>query len=140
MEKKDGILTLGIDYSELNKTTVKNRYPLPRVDDLFHQLRVARTFSKRDLRVEHHQLRIKDDDIPKTAFRPWYGHYEFVVMPFGLTNTRAAFMDLMNRVFKSYLDQFVVVFIDDIRNVQNRLTRVSVNQQSINQFFGSKKF
>ncbi|GJY95613.1 putative reverse transcriptase domain-containing protein [Tanacetum coccineum] len=94
--------------------TVKNRYPLPRIDDLFDQLQGSRVYSKIDLRSGYHQLRVREEDIPKTAFRTHYGHYKFQVMPFGLTNTPAVFMDLMNRVCKSYLDRFVIIFIDDI--------------------------
>ncbi|GKC11896.1 putative reverse transcriptase domain-containing protein, partial [Tanacetum coccineum] len=114
VKKKDGSFRMCIDYRELNKLTVKNRYPLPRIDDLFDQLQGSSTYSKIDLRSGYHQLRVRDEDIPKTAFRTRYGHYEFHVMPFGLTNTPAVFMDLMNRVCKPYLDKFVIVFIDDI--------------------------
>ncbi|GJX73357.1 putative reverse transcriptase domain-containing protein [Tanacetum coccineum] len=99
---------------ELNKLTVKNRYPLPRIDDLFDQLQGSQFFSKIDLRSGYHQLRVHEDDIPKTAFRTRYGHFEFTVMPFGLTNAPTIFMDLMNRVCRPYLDRFVIVFIDDI--------------------------
>ncbi|GJR76704.1 putative reverse transcriptase domain-containing protein [Tanacetum coccineum] len=114
VKKKDGSFRMCIDYRELNKLTIKNRYPLLRINDLFDQLQGSSVYSKIDLRSGYHQLRVRDEDIPKTAFRTRYGHYEFQVMPFGLTNAPAVFMDLMNRVCRPYLDKFVIVFIDDI--------------------------
>ncbi|GKB65138.1 retrotransposon protein, putative, ty3-gypsy subclass, partial [Tanacetum coccineum] len=114
VKKKDGSFRMCIGYCELNKLTVKNQYPLPRIDDLFDQLQGSSVYSKLDLRSGYHQLRVCDEDILKTAFRTHYGHYEFQVMPLGLTNALAVFMDLMNRVCKPYLDKFMIVFIDDI--------------------------
>ena len=114
IKKKDGTLRMCIDYRKINKVIVKNKYPLPRIEDLFDQLKGASVFSKIDLRSRYYQLQVKEVDVPKTTFRTRNGHYEFLVMPFGLSNAPAAFMDLMNRVFHPYLDQFVVVFIDDI--------------------------
>jgi hypothetical protein len=103
-----------VDYRSLNDVTVKNKYPLPRIEDLFDQMRGARVFSKIDLRSGYHQMKIRPSDIPKTAFSTRYGLYEFTVMSFGLTNAPAYFMNLMNKVFMEYFDKFVVVFIDDI--------------------------
>ena len=113
-KKKGKTLRLCIDYRQLNRVTIKNRYPLPRIDDLFDQLRGERVYFKIDLRTGYNQLRVRETDIPKTAFKTRYRHFEFTVMPFGLTNTLAAFMDLMLRMFQPYLDQFVVVSMDDI--------------------------
>ncbi|GKA63395.1 putative reverse transcriptase domain-containing protein [Tanacetum coccineum] len=114
VKKKDGKFRMCIDYRELNKLTVKNRYPLPMIDDLFDQLQGSNVYSKINLRSGYHQLRVREEDIPKMAFRTRYGHYEFQVMTFGLTNAPAVFTDLINRVCKPYLDKFVIVFIDNI--------------------------
>ena len=113
-KKKDKTVRLCIDYGHLNRVTIKNRFPLPRIDDLFDQLRGARVYSKIDLRTSYHRLRVREAYIPKMTFRMRYRHYEFIVMPFGLTNALTIFMDLMHRLFQPYLDQFVVVFADDI--------------------------
>ncbi|GKD99712.1 putative reverse transcriptase domain-containing protein [Tanacetum coccineum] len=113
-KKKDGSFWMCIDYRKLKKLTVKNRYPLPRIVDLFDQLQGLRVYSKIDLRSGYHQLKVREEDIPKTTFTTRYGHYEFQVMPYVLTNAPTVFMDLMNRVYKPYLNRFVIVFIDDI--------------------------
>jgi hypothetical protein len=112
--KKDGSQRLCMDYHVINEVIVKNKYPLPRIDDLFDQLRCACVFSKIDFRSGYHQLKILECDIPKTAFVSRYGMYEYTVMSFRLTNAPAYFMYLMNKVFIEYLDKFFVVFIDDI--------------------------
>ena len=114
VKKKDGSLRLCVDYRQLNRATIRNQYPLPRIDELFDQQQGSRVYSKIDLRSGYHQLKVRENDVSKTAFSTRYGHYEFLVMPFGFTNAPAAFMDLMNRVFSPYLDKFVIVFIDDI--------------------------
>ena len=114
VKKKDGSMRMCIDYRELNKVSIKNKYPLSCIDDLFDQLERASVFSKIDIRLGHHQLRIREENIPKTTFRTHYGHYKFVVMSFGLTNAPVAFIDLINRVFKDYLNKFILVFIDNI--------------------------
>ncbi|GJW66920.1 putative reverse transcriptase domain-containing protein [Tanacetum coccineum] len=114
MKKKDSSMRLCVDYRELNRITVRNRYPLPRINDLFDQLQGAKFFSKINLRSGYHQVRVKEQDISKIAFHTHYGHYEFLVMSFGLTNAPAVFMHLMNRVFHEYFDKFVIVFVDDI--------------------------
>jgi hypothetical protein len=114
VDKKDGSRRMCIDYRPLNDVTIKNKYPLPRIGDLFDQMKGAKIVSKIDLRSGNHHLKIRLEDIPKTAFTSRYGLYKFTLMPFGLTNAPAYFMYLMNKVFMEYLDKFVVVFIDDI--------------------------
>jgi ribonuclease HI len=114
VEKKDGTQWMCVDYRSLNEVTIKNKYPLPRIEDLFDQMKGASVFPKIDLRSGYHQLKIRESDIPKAAFHTRYGLYEYTVMSFGLTNAPAYFMYLMNKVFMEYLDRFVVVFIDDI--------------------------
>ena len=113
-KKRDKNLRLCMDYRQLNKATINNRYPLSRIDDLFDQLRGARVYSKIDLCTDYHQLRVRETDIPKAAFRMQHGYFEFTVMPFGLTNAPTTFKDLMHMVFQPYLDWFVVVFMNDI--------------------------
>ncbi|GJZ02811.1 putative reverse transcriptase domain-containing protein [Tanacetum coccineum] len=140
VKKKDGSMRMCIDYRELNKLTIKNRYPLPRIDDLFDQLQGACCFSKIDLHSGYHQLRVREEDIPKTAFRTRYGHFEFTVMPFGLTNAPAIFMDLMNRVCKLYLDKFVIVFIDDILIYSKSKEEHEVHLKTILDLLKKEKF
>jgi hypothetical protein len=114
VQKKDGSQWMCVDYRSLNDVTIKNKYMLSRIDDLFDQMRGARVFSNIDLRSGYHQMKIRPSDIPKMAFSTRYGLYEFTVMSFGLTNAPTYFMNLMNKVFMEYLDRFVMVFIDDI--------------------------
>ena len=149
-KKKDKTLRLCIDYRQLNKVTIKNQYPLPRIDDLFIQLKRVRVFSKIELRTGYHQLRVREADIPKTTFRTRYGHFEFTVMPFGLKIAPTSFIDLMYRVFQPYLDLFVVVFVDNIliysqseeehenhlRNVLQALETISCMPSSVSVIFG----
>ena len=113
VRKKDGTLRLCINFRQLNKATIKNNYPLPRIDDFFDQLRGAEILSKIGLRSGYHQVRIKEEDISKTAFRTRYGHYEFTVVPFGLTNAPSTFMRLMNEVLREFIGKFVVMYLDD---------------------------
>jgi len=114
VKKKDGTLRLCIDYRMLNKVTIKNRYPLPRIDDLFNQIKDAAIFLKIDMRSRYHQLRIKGLNTHKKTFRTRYGHYELVLIHFGLMNAPVTFMNLINSVYHEYLDKFVLVFLDDI--------------------------
>ena len=114
VKKKDGSMMMCIDYHDLNKVTIKNKYPLPMINDLFDQLKGAMVFSKIDLCSGYYQLKMRESDIPKMAFQTRYGHYKFLVMSFGPTNAPVAFMDLMNRMFEEYLSKFVIIFIDDI--------------------------
>jgi hypothetical protein len=114
VDKRDGTIRLYVDYRRLNEVTIKNKYPLPKIEDLFDQLNGAKVFSKIDLRMGYHQLKVRESNIPKTAFTTRYGLFEYTIMSFGLTNAPAYFMNLMNKVFMKFLDKFVVVFIDDI--------------------------
>jgi hypothetical protein len=115
VEKKDVTQRMCVDYRSLNEVTIKNKYPLPRIEDLFDQMKEESVFSKIDLRLGYHQLKIQESDIPKTTFRTRYGLYKYTVMSFGLTNAPAYYMYLMNKVFMKYLDKFIIVFIDDIQ-------------------------
>ncbi|KAL5775508.1 hypothetical protein ACOSP7_013065 [Xanthoceras sorbifolium] len=126
VKNKDGSMRLCIYYREFSKVTVRNQYPLLRIDDLFDQLQRARVFSKIDLRSGYHQLKTREEDVPKIAFKTRYGHYEFLIMPFGLTNAPVAFIDLMNRVFRSYLDQFVIELIETILNWKQPINVIEI--------------
>jgi hypothetical protein len=114
VRKKDGTSRLFIHFRQLNKATMKNKYPLPTIDDTFDQLKNARIFSKIDLRSCYHQVRIKEEDTNKTTFRTRHGHYEFTVVPFGLSNAPVVFMCLMNDTFRNCFDKFLIIFLDDI--------------------------
>nr|KYP76661.1 Transposon Ty3-G Gag-Pol polyprotein [Cajanus cajan] len=114
VKKKDGGAWLCANYRQLNKLTIKKRYSLLRIDDLMDQLKGAYVFSKINLRAKYHQIKVRDNDIPKTTFKIRYGHYEYVVMLFGKTDASTVFMEYMNQIFRPFLDKFVVVFIDDI--------------------------
>ena len=141
VKKKDGYLRLCVDYRRLDRVTIKNKYPLPRIDDLFDQLKGSTYFSKIDLRSGYHQMRVKEEDIQKAIFSPRYGHFEFMVMSFELTNAPAAFIDLMNRIFKKYVDQFIVMFVDDIlvysktRDVHEEHRRIALHILRENELF-----
>src|SRR5213083_1198893 len=154
VDKKDQTKRMVVDYRPLNEVTVKNKYPLPNIDILFDQLSGAKVFSKIDLRSGYHQIKVREEDIPKTAFSTRYGLYEYLVMSFGLTNAPAFFMYLMNSIFMMELDVCVVVFIDDIlvypkneeehakhlQLVLDRLREHSCRQSLASASFGSKKF
>jgi hypothetical protein len=114
LKNKDGMLRLCIDFRQLNKVTIKNKYPLPKIDDLFDQLKGARIFSKIDFKSSYHQVRINQEDVSKTTFRTRYGNYDFTIVPFGPSNAPIVFMCLMNGVFREYLEKFVIMFLDDI--------------------------
>ena len=139
LKKKDGSLRLCIDYRQLNRVTIRNQYPLPRIDELFDRLKGSRVYSKSDLRSGYHRLRVRENDVSKTAFRTRYGHYKFLVMPFGLTNASAVFMDLMNRVFSPYLDKFVIVFIDDILVYSGSLEEHAEHLQTVLQILRERQ-
>ncbi|WVZ56670.1 hypothetical protein U9M48_007164, partial [Paspalum notatum var. saurae] len=142
VKKKDGTMRMCIDYRDLNAVTIKNKYPLPRIDDLLDRLKGAKHFSKIDLRSGYHQMRIRDSDIPKTAFVTRNGHHEFTVVSFGLTNAPAYFMNMMNMIFMKELDQCVVVFIDDIlifsktRKEHEQHLRIVLEKLRENQLYG----
>lgn len=142
VKNKDEILRLCLDYRQTKKNhkKKKNKNPLPIIDDMFDQFRGTIVFSKIDLRSRYYQLKVKEEDVPKTAFRTRYGHYEFLVIPFGLTNAPASFMDLMNRIFQPFLDQFIMVFIDDILVYSETEPKHDEHFRKVLQILCEKKF